>query len=63
MVTKLREILERELPPEVARDAMKLEALDLLLSYEAWARLRREQGLSVDRAKAVLESAARALIA
>jgi AcrR family transcriptional regulator len=63
MVTKLREILERELPPEVARDAMKLEALDLLLSYEAWARLRREQGLGVDQAKAVLESAARALIA
>jgi AcrR family transcriptional regulator len=63
MVTKLREILERELPPEVSRDAMKLEALDLLLSYEAWSRLRRDQGLGVDQAKAVLESAARALIA
>ncbi|MBU1375479.1 MAG: TetR/AcrR family transcriptional regulator [Alphaproteobacteria bacterium] len=63
LVTKLREILERELPPEVARDPMKLEGLDLLLSYEAWARLRRDQGLSVDQAKAVLESAARALIA
>jgi len=63
LVTKLREILERELPPEVARDPMKVEALDLLLSYEAWSRLRRDQGLSVERAKAVLAVAARALIA
>jgi len=61
--TQLRAILERELPPEVAGDPLKLEALDLLLSFEAWARLRRDQGLSVDEAKAVLESAARALIA
>jgi AcrR family transcriptional regulator len=63
LVTQLRAILERELPPEAARDPLKLEALDLLLSFEAWARLRRDQGLSVDQAKAVLESAARALIA
>jgi len=63
MITQLRAILERELPPEVARDPLKLEALDLLLSFEAWARLRREQALSADQAKAVLESAARALIA
>ena len=63
LVTQLRAILERELPPEVARDPLKLEALDLLLSFEAWARLRRDQSLSVDQAKAVLESAARALIA
>lgn len=63
LVIQLREILVRELPPAVARDPLKLEALDLLLSFEAWARLRREQGLTVERAKAVLESAARALIA
>lgn len=63
LVTQLRAILERELPSEVARDPLKLEALDLLLSFEAWARLRRDQGLSVEQAKAVLESAARALIA
>jgi AcrR family transcriptional regulator len=63
LVTQLRAILERELPLEVARDPLKLEALDLLLSFEAWARLRREQGLSADQAKAVLESAVRALIA
>lgn len=63
MVIKLRMILERELPAEVAADPMKLEALDLLLSFEAWARLRREQGLGLDQSKAVLESAVRAIIA
>lgn len=63
LVTQLRAILERELPPAVARDPMKMEALDLLLSFEAWARLRREQGLTVEQAKAVLEAAARAIIA
>ncbi|WP_296597547.1 TetR/AcrR family transcriptional regulator [Phenylobacterium sp.] len=59
LVIQLRAILERELPPEVAKDSMRLETLDLLLSYEAWARLRREQGLSFERACAVLEDATR----
>ncbi len=62
LVTKLREILERELPPEVAGDPMRLEAMDLLLSYEAWSRLRRDQGLTVDQARSVLEAATRALV-
>ena len=63
LVTQLRAILERELPPGVAKDKLKLEALDLLLSFEAWARLRRDQGLGVDQAKAVMVFAARALLA
>ena len=62
LVTKLREILERELPAGVVADPIKLEAMDLLLSYEAWARLRRDQNLSVEEAKAVLEAAARAML-
>lgn len=52
-------MLKRELPPEVVQDPIKFEALDLLLSYEAWSRLRREQGLTVKRAKEVLEAAVR----
>lgn len=63
LVTQLRAILERELPPSVAADPLKLEGVDLLLSFEAWSRLRREQRLTVDQAKAVLESAVRTLIA
>lgn len=62
LVTKLREILERELPQDVASDPMRLEAMDLLLSYEAWSRLRRDQGLTVDQARSVLEVATRALV-
>lgn len=62
LVVQLRAILERELPPEAARDPLKLEALDLLLSFEAWARLRRDQGLSIERAQAVLEAATRRII-
>jgi len=58
----LRGILERELPPEVAADAVKVEALDLLLSFESWDRLRSEQGLSSRRARAVLERAVRGVI-
>jgi AcrR family transcriptional regulator len=38
------------------------EALDLLLSWEAWERLRRTQHLSVIEAQRVVGSAARALL-
>lgn len=57
---RLREILERVVGDEV--DAQTLEALDLLLSFEAWSRLREEQSLTPDQTQAVLESAARRLI-
>ena len=33
-----------------------------MLSYEAWARLRREQGLAPEAARRVLERAVGALI-
>jgi AcrR family transcriptional regulator len=62
LVAALREILKRQLPPEVTRDQLKVEALDLLLSFEAWSRLRREQGLSPKRAREVLAAAVRRLL-
>lgn len=62
LVIALREILKRELPAEVAADPLRLEALDLLLSFEAWSRLRREQGLSAEAAAEVLEAAVRRII-
>ena len=62
LTAALREILERELPAEVRRDGPKLEILDLLLSYESWSRLRRDQGLSIKRAQVALETAVRRLI-
>jgi len=57
LVTALRAALIRELPAEMARDAAKVEILDLLLSWESWSRLRREQGLSVKSARETLEAA------
>ncbi len=57
-----REILRRELPAEAAGDKARFEALDMLLSFEAWARLRRDQGLSAKRTIEALELAVAALI-
>jgi AcrR family transcriptional regulator len=62
LVTASRDILRRELPAKVANDERTMEALDLLLSYEAWSRLRREQRLSPRRAREVLEATVRRLI-
>jgi len=63
LVNGLRLILKSELPPEVASDRLTLEALDLMMSYEAWSRLRSEQGLTVRRAREVLQAAIARLIA
>jgi AcrR family transcriptional regulator len=59
----LRDILLRQLPDEVSADAPLVEALDLLLSYEAWDRLRGDQRLSPDAARAALSRAVSALLA
>jgi AcrR family transcriptional regulator len=63
MAAGLREILQRELSVEMATDDVRFETLDLLLSYETWSRLRREQGLSPAHAQAVLEGAVSIMIA
>jgi AcrR family transcriptional regulator len=57
-----RDFLKRQLPPAEARDQQRLEILDLLLSYETWSRLRREQGLSAKRAQDTLAAAVRQII-
>lgn len=59
MVANLRQALARDLPDACA-DPGRMEALDLLLSFEAWSRLRREQGLSRREAEAVILEAAAA---
>jgi AcrR family transcriptional regulator len=62
MVEELRRVLERELPAEIRADTAKVEALDLLLSFEAWSRLRREQRLPAERVVAVLEGIVRSVL-
>ncbi|MCC5886009.1 MAG: TetR/AcrR family transcriptional regulator [Gammaproteobacteria bacterium] len=52
----LRELTRRALPEARELPAQDFELLELLLSYEAWARLRELQGLSERRARATIES-------
>jgi AcrR family transcriptional regulator len=61
MVSNLRQALARDLPAACA-DPGRMEALDLVMSFEAWSRLRREQGLARDEALAVILAAAAALL-
>lgn len=50
----LRDILIGVLPAEVAARQDRLESLDLLLSFESWSRLRNEQALDPEAARAVV---------
>lgn len=51
----LRARLRGMLPPELQNDAVAFEALDFLLSIDSWQRLRLEQKLSPEIARAVIE--------
>ena len=59
----LRETLRAALPTGIGRDQLLFESLDMLLSFETWERLRRDQNLSPRRAREVLESAVNRLLA
>jgi AcrR family transcriptional regulator len=61
-VEMLKKILLGILPKEAAGDAVLVEAIDLLLSFESWSRLREDQGLSIAKAKRVLKQAIEALL-
>ena len=63
LTTAAREILLREIPVEAELEPVIVEALDLLLSYEAWSRLRREQGLSSAQAVGALQAAVERMLA
>lgn len=58
----LRNILMAILPKDAARDAVLVEALDMLLSFESWSRLREDQGLSIAKSKRVLKQAIESLL-
>ncbi|MAE94146.1 MAG: transcriptional regulator [Deltaproteobacteria bacterium] len=63
MVKELRGHLLASLPELDDGASETADALELLLSFEAWDRLRTDQRLGKERARAVLEHAARALVA
>lgn len=60
-VMVMREILRAQLP-ETLREGDLFEALDWVLAIESWMRLRREQGLTIKRAREVQEHAVRRLL-
>lgn len=57
-----RAFLVAILPEDVASQPGLLESLDLMLSFETWSRLRREQNLTARRARAVVEEIVQKLI-
>ncbi|MDO8297278.1 MAG: TetR/AcrR family transcriptional regulator [Caulobacter sp.] len=62
LVKAQRDTLLVVLPEVVRTDAELVEALDLTLSFEAWRRLRTDQHIDIDGARAVLRRLARALL-
>jgi AcrR family transcriptional regulator len=51
----MRHRLKSLLPPSIAGEAVRFETIDLMLSFEVWQRLRDEQHLGVDQARAVID--------
>ena len=62
MARDLRADLLARLPELVGAPAARVEALDLLTSFEAWNRLRSDQRLGRERAAEAMETAVRALL-
>jgi AcrR family transcriptional regulator len=62
LVRDLRADLIRRLPELAGAPDDLVEALDLVTSFEAWDRLRVEQRLGRERARAALERLARSLV-
>lgn len=63
IVRTLRQALRKALDPKLTEDKLRFEALDLALSFEAWRRLRVDQGLSARDARAVMLLSSEALSA
>jgi len=61
-VTTERKSLRRILPEEVRKDRDLFEALDLLLSFDSWIRLRKSQNLTVRRSIDVLKKSLATLL-
>jgi len=62
MTREQRAALSRLVPKDKRDDALFFESLDLVLSFETWRRLRKDQKLSSPRARQVLERLVGALL-
>jgi len=63
IVKSLRQALRVALGSKVVDEKVRFEALDLMLSFESWRRLRVDQGLSARDARAVMLLGAESLSA
>lgn len=61
LVRMQTQALRGVLPAKIADDKARLAALDLVLSFDAWKRLRHDQGVAVRDARSALRLAASAL--
>jgi AcrR family transcriptional regulator len=61
IVKTLRQALAKALSPKIVDDKPCFEALDLILSFESWRRLRVDQRLSARDSRAAMLLAAEAL--
>jgi AcrR family transcriptional regulator len=61
MIASQRKALDAILPAGV-RGSLTAEAIDMAASFEAWLRLRRDQGLSARRAAAVVKMMVKRLL-
>ncbi len=57
-----RTTLAHILPPAIRNDRPLFDALDLALSFDSWAALRRDRKRSVARARAAIRAAVEALL-
>ncbi|MDZ7784638.1 MAG: TetR/AcrR family transcriptional regulator [Halioglobus sp.] len=60
---RLRKSIRVRLPAEVAARRTALAALEVVLSWEVWLRLRRDQKLSVKQSTAVVQNLVDAVLA
>jgi AcrR family transcriptional regulator len=58
-----RQRLKDLLPASIVDDRFRFEALDAMIGYEVWIRLRQDQRLSVDAARRTLHAAVDRLVA
>ena len=63
LLATMRQRLHALLPSAIADDALRFETLDLLLSFEAWQRLRDEQRLDAATAHKIIVQTVAGLIA
>lgn len=57
-----RATLRTALGPQLCRDKLRFEALEVLMSFDAWRHMRHDQGLTVAQAKKLLVQTAEFLL-